>query len=485
MASEYAALQTQNKFLKAELANLLALQAQIKAETQASTISSASSASSASASSASSAAASSSNAAIDPIRLQAAFQYYDADCSGYIDQQEFEFLCADLGVMLNETLAQEALKAIDTSQDGKISFPEFSAWFNSPDNAAKSANQDAVSFGLLRLKLHAKLLSRKAIELASQVNDKRQARNDTRVHNSLEIVLGKAPEDEPKMSIVSRVAFPSKNEFAQITESYDLQPCQAAILSEILVDDDTPAAELDSVINSFKQMLAQNPPPRDFVVNLTTATDGDSKLLRFSLCIPHSANLVPANAIPMLNQVTEAYRGINFVPLRVDFAVSLDDMINNPEMKASDFYNLRVTANSEWTRGALDMVGSLHPFACFVSLFAGAETKLKFGSVSDLVNELSSEFEQNQNAFASELSWNRQLRTLQQYLGAMRTPLSSTVHQAQAELNKLRMPEYASDMVNFLRKRVRTVRYARSVFEFGLDVKLEWHNVNYSALLRL
>lgn len=57
------------------------------------------------------------------------FKKYDKDGNGTIDKDEFKILMRSLGYS-DETQFDSALRALDTSGDGKISFPEFLAWLN-------------------------------------------------------------------------------------------------------------------------------------------------------------------------------------------------------------------------------------------------------------------------------------------------------------------------------------------------------------------
>ena len=57
------------------------------------------------------------------------FKKYDRDGNGTIDKDEFKILMRSLGHS-DESQFDNALRALDTSGDGKISFPEFLAWLN-------------------------------------------------------------------------------------------------------------------------------------------------------------------------------------------------------------------------------------------------------------------------------------------------------------------------------------------------------------------
>ena len=59
----------------------------------------------------------------------AKFKEYDKDGNGTIDKEEFKILMRSLGES-DESKFDDALRALDTSGDGKISFTEFLAWLN-------------------------------------------------------------------------------------------------------------------------------------------------------------------------------------------------------------------------------------------------------------------------------------------------------------------------------------------------------------------
>lgn len=62
-------------------------------------------------------------------RAIALFKKYDKDGNGTIDREEFKSLMKSLGHN-DEAQYDSALKELDTSGDGKISFPEFLTWLN-------------------------------------------------------------------------------------------------------------------------------------------------------------------------------------------------------------------------------------------------------------------------------------------------------------------------------------------------------------------
>ena len=58
------------------------------------------------------------------------FKKYDKDGNGTIDREEFKELFKQFKSNADDSQLDSALQALDTSGDGKISFPEFLTWLN-------------------------------------------------------------------------------------------------------------------------------------------------------------------------------------------------------------------------------------------------------------------------------------------------------------------------------------------------------------------
>jgi Ca2+-binding EF-hand superfamily protein len=66
----------------------------------------------------------------DDASLQAEFDRFDVDKSGYIDQEEFAALVTSLGATLSREKVATAFLAIDTNGNKRIEFGEFRAWWS-------------------------------------------------------------------------------------------------------------------------------------------------------------------------------------------------------------------------------------------------------------------------------------------------------------------------------------------------------------------
>ena len=59
------------------------------------------------------------------------FRTYDRDNSGSIDRREFARLLEALGMGITEEELAVAIDVVDQNHSGKISWPEFRAWWSS------------------------------------------------------------------------------------------------------------------------------------------------------------------------------------------------------------------------------------------------------------------------------------------------------------------------------------------------------------------
>lgn len=62
-------------------------------------------------------------------KVRKAFEHFDKDKSGFIDRNELQLLADELGETLDDAELEAAMKEIDVSGDGKISFEEFYRWW--------------------------------------------------------------------------------------------------------------------------------------------------------------------------------------------------------------------------------------------------------------------------------------------------------------------------------------------------------------------
>ncbi len=85
--------------------------------------------------------------------MKAAFDHFDADGSGFIDKAEFAALSSDLGELLDDEELTAAVKEIDSSGDGKISFNEFIRWWTNDKKGVDPKSPTKIA--ILKAKLKA------------------------------------------------------------------------------------------------------------------------------------------------------------------------------------------------------------------------------------------------------------------------------------------------------------------------------------------
>jgi hypothetical protein len=71
------------------------------------------------------------NSLADESFLLLVFSNYDTDGDGYVNPSEFAILLADLGMELDDRYTLKAFNVIDTDNDRRVSFEEFSHWWAS------------------------------------------------------------------------------------------------------------------------------------------------------------------------------------------------------------------------------------------------------------------------------------------------------------------------------------------------------------------
>jgi EF-hand domain pair len=129
--AELEQLRKQNKDLKDELARLEALMQSVDAEKKASRSHIPLPASD-------DAKAAAPPSVMDPKEIRRAFDQFDTDKSGFIDRAELAFLADYLGETWDSEELEAAMKAIDSSGDGQISFDEFVAFWTNEDRTTSS-----------------------------------------------------------------------------------------------------------------------------------------------------------------------------------------------------------------------------------------------------------------------------------------------------------------------------------------------------------
>lgn len=87
-------------------------------------------------------------------RLREVFNKYDQDCSGTIDLEELQVMCRELGGVLTQQQAEDAMKELDTDNTGSIDFNEFLGFWNVTPGLGGEEN---FKVRMMKMKLKAEL----------------------------------------------------------------------------------------------------------------------------------------------------------------------------------------------------------------------------------------------------------------------------------------------------------------------------------------
>jgi len=71
------------------------------------------------------------------------FDKYDKDHSGTISTSDLKYLCEDMGHLFSDTELEVAIKLLDTSGDGQLSYDEFKKWWGSDSRFNNLQRSDA------------------------------------------------------------------------------------------------------------------------------------------------------------------------------------------------------------------------------------------------------------------------------------------------------------------------------------------------------
>ena len=71
------------------------------------------------------------------------FNKYDKDQDGFVDKNELQHLCMEMGTRLSDDELNLAVKILDTDGDDKIEFTEFKKWWDTEDRFARLRRSEA------------------------------------------------------------------------------------------------------------------------------------------------------------------------------------------------------------------------------------------------------------------------------------------------------------------------------------------------------
>eukprot|EP00823_Brevimastigomonas_motovehiculus_P009779 TRINITY_DN954_c0_g1_i1.p1 TRINITY_DN954_c0_g1~~TRINITY_DN954_c0_g1_i1.p1 ORF type:complete len:468 (+),score=160.45 TRINITY_DN954_c0_g1_i1:138-1541(+) len=206
--------------------------------------------------------------------IKSAFEAIDTDKSGFIDRDEFNNLCIELGEILEKDDLTAAIKAIDTSGDGKISLNEFVRWWDDKKTDKKEKKKGKLF--LLKAKLRAKYLGETMSKVAKNLVKSKTTSNDL-INYRLRVALGEMKE--PKAFIHAGLSFAELEKKSMPSESKgvltakfsvkDEAECKALkLLAEVILDDKLGDSsmyniEYDSNFLTFKFLAVPEDPFED------------------------------------------------------------------------------------------------------------------------------------------------------------------------------------------------------------------------------
>eukprot|EP00455_Lapot_gusevi_P018298 TRINITY_DN1996_c0_g1_i1.p1 TRINITY_DN1996_c0_g1~~TRINITY_DN1996_c0_g1_i1.p1 ORF type:complete len:477 (+),score=213.57 TRINITY_DN1996_c0_g1_i1:55-1485(+) len=327
-------------------------------------------------------------------KIRELFTFYDTDQSGFIDASEFQFLVYDLGEVLSDEEAEAALRVIDTRGDGKLSFDDFVAWWRSERPAN---NKTGAQVALLKLKLRAKGLQRKATEVTQIVHAQDEAHVDSGGFTSSgNLVVGDF--DGPAgMSIVMSGKYPSQEELDTALASYDVPANSQMFFLDLSFKDDTSAEDRNGVLQTINRLIgAMGAPPPGMGLKVSVEEiSANSHSLRFAFHMPSQAVFLPPPVLGFLREFIAE-------PMVIEAKYPLEHYLNNPNAKLADAATFRCQASSKISHAAFANLLQLHPMAALATLFAGYEATLRVGSLRDVADRLQQFFADYDEAGAAE-----------------------------------------------------------------------------------
>ena len=97
--------------------------------------------------------------------MQEAFELFDTDGSGTIDEREFAKVVKELGISMSKAEIKNALNEMDRDGNGYAEFDEFATWFD-------SLKRTGVKAAAIRIKLHSQKFFRDLFGWSVQIHTK-------------------------------------------------------------------------------------------------------------------------------------------------------------------------------------------------------------------------------------------------------------------------------------------------------------------------
>jgi len=298
--------------------------------------------------------------------VKAAFDHYDADGSGFIDKAEFVGLSSDLGELLDDDELVAAIKEIDVSGDGKISFNEFIRWWNTDK---KSTSKSAAKIALLKTKLKAKEFKAVSSKLVRQLSNVKPEDNEFVKHR---IALNLGDVKDVKTSINAAVSF------AAIAEK-DLLGMPAIAKIVFSVADGVTSDKLDADKKTVEELLTQAQ-----AAGIPGKCDVDAKAKSFTVTVGVPED--PFALAPQLGLDLQAFIKEAAVSLELPFGVS--ELTDGRDGKLADLLALKFELKLQFRKALVHTLANALPGAkeaAWAAFLENFNLAFALGSVKDLL----------------------------------------------------------------------------------------------------
>jgi hypothetical protein len=295
--------------------------------------------------------------------VKAAFDHFDSDGSGFIDKAEFAALSSDLGEVLDDAELAGAIKAIDISGDGKISFNEFIRWWTSDH---KSSDKSAAKIALLKTKLKAREFKSVAAPLIRQLSAVKPEDNEFVRHR---IALSVGEFKDVKWGINANLSF------GPIPQSVALgTPSVARVTFALAAGKSEKDLEADK--KTLEALLEQS--------GLPFKIDVDSKQSKLHIWsgLPDD----PFALAPQLGIDLQAFVKEGHVSLELPIGVA--DLTDGREAKLADLLALRFEAKLSFRKALVHTLANALPNAhdaAFAAFLENFNLSLNLGNMSEFL----------------------------------------------------------------------------------------------------
>lgn len=300
----------------------------------------------------------------DVAEVKAAFDHFDADASGFIDKAEFAALSADLGELLDDEELAAAVKEIDVSGDGKISFNEFIRWWTTDK---KSNSKSAAKVALLKTKLKAREFKAVNNMLIRQLSAIKSNENEFVKHR---IALAVGDFKDAKASIHANLSFAAPLPEAQMLG----MPAVSHLTLALNATATQPAAEAEK--KKLDDLLTQ--------VGLPAKTEVDMKSRTINVWV--GAPEDPFALAQQLGLDLKAF--VREASITLDLPFSPTDLLEQGGKPLADLIGLKFETKLEFRKALVHTLASTLPGAqdaAFGAFLENFNFSIAMGNVHDFL----------------------------------------------------------------------------------------------------